>query len=105
MERLRAIGGIGPWTAHYIAMRALGWADAFPPGDVAVLNALALPRGVRAEREAETRSQAWRPWRAYAVLALWNTLPPPGRAKPPPQVSDAPAASTAAFTPLPETRP
>ena len=105
VERLRAIGGIGPWTAHYIAMRALGWADAFPPGDVAVLNALSLPRGVRAEREAEARSQAWRPWRAYAVLALWNTLPPPGRAKPPPQVSDAPAASTAAFTPLPETRP
>ncbi len=76
IDRLRAIPGIGPWTAHYVAMRALGWADAFPPGDVAVLNAMRLPRGVRAEREAEQRSQAWRPWRAYAVLKLWNSLEP-----------------------------
>ena len=74
--RLRAIPGIGPWTAHYVAMRALGWSDAFPPGDVAVLNALALGRGARAERAAEARAQAWRPWRAYAVLALWNSLEP-----------------------------
>jgi len=74
LERLRAIPGIGPWTAHYIAMRALGWADAFPPGDVAVLNALGLGRGARAEREADARSQEWRPWRSYAVLKLWNSL-------------------------------
>ena len=76
IERLRAIRGIGPWTAHYVAMRALGWSDAFPPGDVAVLNALGLPRGAAAEREADERSQAWRPWRAYAVLKLWNSLEP-----------------------------
>ena len=74
IERLRAIPGIGPWTAHYVAMRALGWTDAFPPGDVAVLNAMGLARGPRAEREAEQRSQAWRPWRSYAVLKLWNSL-------------------------------
>ncbi len=79
IERLSALPGIGPWTAHYIALRALGWADAFPPGDVAVLNALGLPRGARAEREAEARSQAWRPCRAYAVLRLWDSLPPPAR--------------------------
>ena len=72
--RLCAVPGIGPWTAHYVAMRALGWTDAFPPGDVAVLNALGLARGARAEREAEARSQAWRPWRSYAVLKLWNSL-------------------------------
>jgi AraC family transcriptional regulator of adaptative response / DNA-3-methyladenine glycosylase II len=76
IARLRAIPGVGPWTASYVAMRALGWVDAFPPGDVAVLNALGLPRGARAEREAEQRSQAWRPWRAYAVLKLWNSLEP-----------------------------
>lgn len=76
IERLRAIPGIGPWTAAYVTMRALGWADAFPPGDVAVLNAMGLPRGTRAEREADQRSQAWRPWRAYAVLKLWNSLEP-----------------------------
>ena len=74
VERLQAIPGIGAWTANYVAMRALGWSDAFPPGDVAVLNALALGRGARAERAASERAQAWRPWRAYAVLALWNSL-------------------------------
>ncbi len=76
IDSLRAVPGIGPWTASYVAMRVLGWADAFPPGDVAVLNALGLPRGSRAERDAEERSQAWRPWRAYAVLKLWNSLEP-----------------------------
>jgi AraC family transcriptional regulator of adaptative response / DNA-3-methyladenine glycosylase II len=74
IERLCAVPGIGPWTAHYIAMRALGWADAFPPGDVAVLNALGLGRGARAVREADACSQAWHPWRSYAVLKLWNSL-------------------------------
>ena len=74
IERLCAVPGIGPWTGHYIAMRALGWSDAFPPGDVAVLKAMGLARGTRAERDAEERSQAWRPWRAYAVLKLWNSL-------------------------------
>ena len=67
---------IGPWTATYVAMRVLGWTDAFPPGDVAVLNALGLARGARAEREAHAQSQTWRPWRAYAVIKLWNSLEP-----------------------------
>jgi AraC family transcriptional regulator, regulatory protein of adaptative response / DNA-3-methyladenine glycosylase II len=77
VDRIQAVPGIGAWTAHYIAMRALGWTDAFPPGDVAVLNALALPRGTRGERDADGRAQAWRPWRSYAVLALWNSLENP----------------------------
>jgi AraC family transcriptional regulator of adaptative response / DNA-3-methyladenine glycosylase II len=75
VARLVELPGLGPWTAHYIAMRWLGWPDAFPPGDIAVLKAMglaALGKGARAEREAEQRSQAWRPWRAYAVLRLWN---------------------------------
>ncbi len=75
IERLCALPGIGPWTAHYIAMRALGWPDAFPPNDVAVLKALAQWRGApTTQREAEAQAQAWQPWRAYAVLRLWNTL-------------------------------
>ena len=74
IARLCAVPGIGPWTGHYIAMRALGWSDAFPPGDVAVLNAMSLARGPRAERQADALSQAWRPWRSYAVLKLWNSL-------------------------------
>ncbi len=69
LDALRALPGVGPWTAHYIAMRALHWPDAFPPGDVGVLRALKLKRAA----EAEARAQAWRPWRAYAVIHLWQT--------------------------------
>ena len=72
--RLCALPGIGPWTAHYIAMRALGWPDAFPPNDVAVLKAMKQLFGSATQREADARAQAWQPWRAYAVLRLWNSL-------------------------------
>jgi AraC family transcriptional regulator, regulatory protein of adaptative response / DNA-3-methyladenine glycosylase II len=67
---LEALPGIGPWTAQYIAMRALAWPDAFPHPDVAVLKAMkeSLPR------RALAQSEAWRPWRAYAVLHLWKSL-------------------------------
>ena len=58
----------GPWTANLVAMRALGAADAFPAGDLGVLRAL----GVKSIREAEARAEAWRPWRAYAAMHLWN---------------------------------
>lgn len=71
ISTLEALPGIGPWTAHYIAMRALAWPDAFPPRDVAVLKAMNCTAA-----EAEARSQAWRPWRSYAVLRLWNSLAP-----------------------------
>jgi len=74
IERLCALPGIGPWTAHYIAMRALGWPDAFPPNDVAVLKAMKQLFDSTNQREADTLAQAWQPWRAYAVLRLWNSL-------------------------------
>jgi AraC family transcriptional regulator of adaptative response / DNA-3-methyladenine glycosylase II len=77
IERLCTLPGIGPWTAHYIAMRALGWPDAFPPNDVAVLKALRQLHGISSQRDALARAQAWQPWRAYAVLRLWNTLGAP----------------------------
>jgi AraC family transcriptional regulator, regulatory protein of adaptative response / DNA-3-methyladenine glycosylase II len=67
IHRLTQLPGIGPWTAHYIAMRALRWPDAFPKEDVAVRKALG---GVSAT-EAERISQRWRPWRGYAVMHLW----------------------------------
>jgi 3-methyladenine DNA glycosylase/8-oxoguanine DNA glycosylase len=60
--------GIGPWTAQYVAMRAIGEPDAFPSGDLGLLRAL----GMRSSRELEERSQLWRPWRAYAAMHLWN---------------------------------
>ena len=73
VERLRELPGIGPWTAHYIAMRALGWPDAFPPGDVAALKAMTSLFATTTPRAAEAHAEAWRPWRAYALLRLWNS--------------------------------
>ena len=74
IERLCALPGIGPWTAHYIAMRALGWPDAFPPNDVAVLKAMRLRHGPLTPRAALALASRWQPWRSYAVLRLWNSL-------------------------------
>lgn len=77
LSRLEALPGIGPWTAQYIAMRALRWPDAWPSGDVVLLQAL----GVRdmpataARREAERVSRRWQPWRSYAVIRTWATPP------------------------------
>lgn len=76
VARCVALPGIGPWTAHYIALRALALPDAFPAGDL-VLQQI-LGEGTRlSERATEARSQAWRPWRAYAVLHLWHLATPP----------------------------
>ena len=68
IRQLVALPGIGRWTAHYIAMRALRWPDAFPGDDIALRKSLG---GVSAAR-AEELSQAWRPWRSYATLHLWR---------------------------------
>lgn len=70
LEAFEAIPGIGPWTANYVAMRALRLADAFPHGDLALCKAL----GAIKPREAQAQSEAWRPWRAYAALYLWHGL-------------------------------
>ncbi len=72
MARLRALPGIGDWTAQYIAMRALHWPDAFPAGDIALQRALGLPKSRHASVAAEQASRAWRPWRSYAVLRAWH---------------------------------
>ncbi|HXR17569.1 MAG TPA: AlkA N-terminal domain-containing protein [Terriglobales bacterium] len=68
LARLCEIPGIGKWTAQYVAMRALGEPDAFPSSDLGLLRALSL----RSARELERRAEAWRPWRAYAAMYLWN---------------------------------
>jgi AraC family transcriptional regulator of adaptative response / DNA-3-methyladenine glycosylase II len=75
IRQLVALPGIGQWTAHYIAMRALRWPDAFPKEDIAVRNCLG---GVSA-KQAEAMSQAWRPWRSYAVVHLWKSPARPSR--------------------------
>jgi len=64
---LMAIPGIGPWTAGYVVLRALRDPDTFLPGDLGVRRAM----NAATEREAEARSDAWRPWRAYALMHLW----------------------------------
>ena len=74
VARLCEVPGVGPWTAHYIAMRTLGWPDAFPPGDVAALKAMRTLYASTSQRDAERHAEAWRPWRAYALLRLWNSL-------------------------------
>lgn len=76
IERLQEIPGVGPWTSNYIAMRALRDPDAWPPGDVALHSRLGLPapRSAAAQRAAEQASQAWRPWRSYAVVRAWARL-------------------------------
>jgi len=66
--RLRAIPGVGPWTVQYILMRAVRWPNAFPASDLGLRRALG---GITAA-EAEDRSRAWEPWRAYAAIHLWN---------------------------------
>jgi AraC family transcriptional regulator of adaptative response / DNA-3-methyladenine glycosylase II len=68
LVRLCEIPGIGTWTAQYIAMRALGEPDAFPSSDLGLLRALDF----KSARQLERRAEAWRPWRAYAAVHLWN---------------------------------
>ncbi|MCX8957177.1 DNA-3-methyladenine glycosylase 2 [Erwinia psidii] len=72
ITQLTAQPGIGEWTAHYIAMRALRWPDAFPKADVVIRKNLG---GVSA-LQAEEISQSWRPWRSYAVMHIWKNLTP-----------------------------
>jgi AraC family transcriptional regulator of adaptative response / DNA-3-methyladenine glycosylase II len=65
---LRALPGIGPWTASYIVMRALGDPDALPPGDLGLRRAAAALGIV----DLAGRAARWQPWRAYAAMHLWN---------------------------------
>jgi AraC family transcriptional regulator of adaptative response / DNA-3-methyladenine glycosylase II len=74
---LTRLPGIGPWTAHYVAMRGLGEPDAFPAGDLGVRQALARGGPLPSEKETHARAERWRPWRAYAALALWQHPAPP----------------------------
>ena len=70
--RLLALGGIGPWTADYVALRALGHPDVFLPTDIGIRDALtSLGADPRA---ASSLAETWRPWRSYAQVYLWHTL-------------------------------
>lgn len=67
-EQLRSIPGIGQWTAAYVALRAFGDPDAFPAGDLVLVRA----SGAGTARELARQAEAWRPWRAYATMHLWQ---------------------------------
>jgi AraC family transcriptional regulator of adaptative response / DNA-3-methyladenine glycosylase II len=69
---LEAFPGIGDWTAQYIAMRALRWPDAFPASDLVLLKAT----GEKSSKRLLQMAEAWRPWRAYAAMYLWESQHP-----------------------------
>lgn len=73
LARLRALPGIGDWTAELVALRVLAWPDAFPATDAGVVRALG---GLRPPASLQ-RAEAWRPWRSYAVMQLWQSLTTP----------------------------
>jgi AraC family transcriptional regulator, regulatory protein of adaptative response / DNA-3-methyladenine glycosylase II len=68
--QLKALPGIGDWTAQYIAMRVLADPDAFPHGDLALMRVL----GVEKPNQALKLAEVWRPWRSYAAMHLWKSL-------------------------------
>jgi AraC family transcriptional regulator of adaptative response / DNA-3-methyladenine glycosylase II len=72
---LRAIPGIGEWTAQYIAMRAWGFPDAFPASDLGLRKAASALAGSPVDAARLLRmAEPWRPWRAYAAQYLWKSL-------------------------------
>jgi AraC family transcriptional regulator, regulatory protein of adaptative response / DNA-3-methyladenine glycosylase II len=87
--------GVGPWTASYVGMRALGDSDAFPPGDAAVRRALERLGRDGSRAAAERLAERWRPWRSYALMHLWRSEadgsgPRPARASPSPSDGSPP---------------
>ncbi len=72
MDRMREIPGVGAWTTEYIAMRAFSEPDAFPSADLGIRRALGEKDGVPTAASVARRAEAWRPWRAYAVMHLWT---------------------------------
>ncbi len=77
IDAMTALPGIGPWTAHYVALRGLLEPDAFPAGDLGLRKALAA-KGAEPISEAAllARAERWRPWRGYAAIHLWHGLTP-----------------------------
>ena len=73
VEKWVQLPGIGAWTAHYIAMRALSHADAFPAADLVLRKAVSRDGKPVPLKQLQMMAEAWRPWRAYAVLHLWRS--------------------------------
>ena len=71
-EQVVSIPGIGPWTAQYICLRALSDPDSFLHGDLVIRTVATRVLGTTSEKELIARAEAWRPWRAYAGMHLWQ---------------------------------
>jgi AraC family transcriptional regulator of adaptative response / DNA-3-methyladenine glycosylase II len=76
VSALLALPGVGPWTAGYIAMRALGDPDVFPHNDLGLLEAARWQGVADNPRALRDHAMRWRPWRSYAAMHLWASLPP-----------------------------
>ena len=79
VERWVALSGIGEWTAHYMAMRALSHPDAFPAADLILRRAASRGEEMLSTKALTTLAEAWRPWRAYAVIHLWRSMSEPAK--------------------------
>jgi AraC family transcriptional regulator of adaptative response / DNA-3-methyladenine glycosylase II len=66
---LLALPGVGEWTVEYLLLRAAGWPDAFPSGDLGLQKAAGFNAA-----ELEERAEKWRPWRGHAAMLLWRSL-------------------------------
>lgn len=84
-ERTRAhlltLPGVGPWTAEYIVMRALGDPDAFPAADLGLRHAFEQRGEGSSPKQIERHAEMWRPWRAYAAHHLWASLSKPPKSR------------------------
>jgi AraC family transcriptional regulator of adaptative response / DNA-3-methyladenine glycosylase II len=73
VERWVALPGIGEWTAHYMAMRAMSHPDAFPAADLILRRVAAGDAPELSTKALTALAETWRPWRAYAVMHLWRS--------------------------------
>lgn len=90
VDRWVALPGIGPWTANYMALRALGHPDAFPAEDLVLQRALPNDGSRLSAKALREQAEAWRPWRAYAVIHLWRDSMPAAK----PMASEQTAKAT-----------
>ncbi|MCV6587851.1 MAG: helix-turn-helix domain-containing protein [Marinobacterium sp.] len=107
LNALQALPGIGPWTAQYIAMRALSWPDAFPDSDLGIIKALEPRLRSRKRRDILAFAARWQPWRASAVMQLWHGAVPvsvnsPALSLNDPALNDPALNDAALITPSPE---
>jgi AraC family transcriptional regulator of adaptative response / DNA-3-methyladenine glycosylase II len=72
VDTLTTLPGVGDWTANYVAMRALGEPDAFPASDLGIMKSLQDGKTRLTAKQVTARAEAWRPWRAYAAVYLWQ---------------------------------